>query len=252
MTEENNQLNKEILEKIKTGQVTMHSRLFLAWRATLWTIGGLLLTAAGIFLASFIVFALRASGVWDLPAFGYMGLVKFLAFFPWLFVPAVLLFMWLVQKFILRFSFAYKWPFVYTSLGVIAFVIIGGFFVASTPLHPKLYMFARSEKLPGAGRFYKLYGKARPNNFFVGNVIEKNSGYYLITSRENKQYKIIVTPLTKILELDKLDSGDCIEAIGEQKDNMFFAFFIKTFDSVNTYPFCREPNPELPPPPFRP
>src|SRR6185369_15810148 len=108
MNEQLDIFQNEILEKIKSGKVSMQSKNALFWRTVLAVLSIALFALLAIFIASFVVFILKANGNWILPQFGLHGLQEFLLIFPWLFVPAVALFIWLVERFMVRHSSVYR------------------------------------------------------------------------------------------------------------------------------------------------
>ncbi len=228
MTEQSEQQSqKNIIEKIKNGGVTMHSRGYLIWRTTLLVLGIFLLAAAGIFIVSFVIFTLRASGVWDLPQFGMYGLREFLMFFPWLFIPAILLFLWLLERFVLKHSFAYRMPVFYSSVILLVITVGGSVIVLATPLHLRLFQSARNQQLPIAGPIYRFYGHSRPDDFYAGIVTKINEDSYTIQTVEGRQLTIINNSKTKLFISKPLAEGDCLEVIGEEFGGTVTALFIK-------------------------
>ncbi len=212
-----NKSQEQILGKIKSGEVTMHSRLYLVWRGILWGLALCLLIAAGVFTISFIIFSLRASGVADLPNFGSHGLREFFAFFPWLFVPAVLLFLWLMERFVLNYAFAYRLPVLYSALAIIILVVIGSLAVSASSLHSNLYRSARRQELPFASPLYR-FGMAHPDDFYVGEVTGIKDKTYKILTGENREINIDTTAQTHFFDPGPIKQGDFIEAVGEEKN----------------------------------
>jgi|SRR6185369_11712883 len=222
---------KNIIEKIKSGHVTMHSRGFLIWRTALWTLAILLLAAATIFIVSFVFFTLRASGVWDLPQFGLHGLREFLMFFPWLFIPAILLFLWLLERFVLQHSFAYRLPVIYSALILIAVTIFGSIIVLATPLHQRLFFYARRQQLPIAGPVYRFFGRSHPDDFYAGIITAASSSTYSVSNPDGEQMIIITNSGTRFFAPSPIIAGDCIEVTGEEQNGTMTALAIKKTDS---------------------
>jgi len=249
--EDDNQLNKDILQKIQSGKVTMRSRSSFVWRSILWVLAAFLLAAGLIFIITFIVFILRANGNWDLPAFGLHGLVEFLTFFPWLFVPALILFLWLLERFILRNSFAYRMPVLYSGGAVIIIVVVASLAVLATPLHRRLFEQARSQQLPIAGSFYRFFGGSKPDDFYVGAVASTSPSSYTIVTPEGKKLVILKTSATQIISSSPIVSGDCVEIIGDEQNNgQLTAMSVKKTDAnivEDCLPAGRPEPPPLPP-----
>jgi hypothetical protein len=235
-TEDEQNSRQEILSKIKGGKVDMHSRAYLNFRSVLWILAISILALAGIFIASFIVFALQASGVWDLPRFGAHGLQEFLIYFPWLFVPAAILFIWLLERVILKHSPAYRVPVLYSSLGLIIFIVLASFAVSLSPLHYDLYESARNESLPIAGEIYRFFGDSHPDDFYVGDVESVTGASYNILTREGYPATIVVGSHTVFSGDSNIKAGDCIEVVGEENGNIVEAYNIKKIPPDSLYP----------------
>lgn len=238
------QLHIKILDKIKSGQVTQHSRAYLVWRTVLLVLALALLLAAGIFVVSFVVFSLRMSGVWDLPQFGTHGLAEFLLFFPWLFIPAVLLFLWLLERFILRHSPAYRLPVLY-SVGAVLVIILGAsLLVLATPLHHRLYVSAEHQHLPVAGSMYRFFGQDRPDDLYIGTVASSTGHMYLLQTPDNDNITIITNNDTHWMNHNQLQPGDCVEVVGEEQGNQVIATFIRQPNSTFASP-CENVSPPM-------
>ncbi len=227
MNDSTNNIPNPIIEKIKSGKITMHSRGYLVWKRMLWILAICLLAAAGIFILSFIIFTLKVSGVWDLPKFGTHGLKEFLIFFPWLFIPAILLFLWLLERFMLQFSFVYKMPIVYSALGLLIITVAGSIIVLKSPLHYKILTYAHNQPLPLAGPVYKFYGHSRPNDFYTGIVTQINKNSYTLTTADGDQKTVTTNNFTKWFADGPLQNGDCVEVVLEEHNNIISAIVIK-------------------------
>ncbi len=237
------QLNKDILQKIESGKVTMRSRASFTWKTMLWILALCLLAAAVVFIVTFVVFILRANGNWDLPAFGLHGLVEFLTFFPWLFVPALLLFLWLLEHFILRHSLAYRLPVLYSGGAITLVVVVASVAVLATPLHHRLFEQAREQQLPIAGGIYRFFGQSRPDDFYVGAVASTTASSYTIITPDGSKLVIAKTSGTQIISNSPIVSGDCVEILADegQSGQLVAASIKKT--GANTVEDCRLPAP---------
>lgn len=241
MNEPDNHLHQEIMEKIQSGQVAMRSRAYLAWRAVLWGLAILLFVAAGAFIVSFMVFICRASGVCDLPQFGLHGLQEFLVYFPWLFVPAALLFVWLVEKFVRQYAFVYRLPLLYSILGVTAMIVVFGLVVVATPLQDRLYEFAEQQQLPVAGSLYRFFGANRPDDFYVGRLTAVSGGGDELALPEGGQVAVVIGPQTSFPGGRDMRAGDDVEVIGEEQSGSVQALVVKKISPASLYPMRRQP-----------
>jgi hypothetical protein len=235
-----------ILDEIKSGKVAMHSKTFLVWRATLWILALCLLAAVGIFIVSFMTFIVQANGSWDLPRFGLHGLREFIAIFPWLFVPALLLFIWLMERFVLHYTFAYRIPVLYSAIIVVFIIVLGSIIVLATPFHRRLYESAQREHLPIAGGIYRFFGNSRPDDFYVGTVTSIDKTTYSLTTPEGQTLSIITNGDTQLWTNSPIAVGDCLEVIGDRQQNSIIAHSIKKSDG-SIVMRCHGPHPSRSP-----
>lgn len=176
-----NIVRKNVLEKIRTGDVHMKSGArFVVQVAVLIVVAGLVLITSSV-LASYIFFSLRVSGHQFLLGFGFAGVVLFLALFPWILslVDIVLLFLfdWLLK----RFKFGYRTPIVFLLLLTAVATIIVGFVINLTPLHSSLLIRAEDGDLPIIGNFYEnLRHPANDRGVFRGAIISINGNSFVI------------------------------------------------------------------------
>jgi hypothetical protein len=231
-----NKFREQVLEKINSGKVSMHSKAYLIWRAAFWILALVILAAAAVFSGSFVIFALRASGVWDLPQFGGHGLQEFLAYFPWLFILAVLLLIWLMEVLARKYSLAYRIPVSYLILTGVIFIAAGSLAVFATPLHQKLYESANEDRLPLVGGVYRFFGQDHPDDFYVGDVQAASGTIYSIVTREGFPATIVANSHTVFSGDPNINAGDCIEAVGEENGNIVNAYNIKKIPASSLYP----------------
>lgn len=236
MTLPEDQSRQEILEKIKSGQVEMHSKAFLAWRTVMWVLGILLVLAAGAFVVSFMAFVVQISGVGDLPRFGAHGLREFLVYFPWLFVPAALLFVWLFERFVRQYAFAYRLPVLYVVLASMVLIVVAGFLCAAGSLHSRLYYFVRQDKVPFAPGVYGFFQNYRPDDFYVGEIQSvKQDGCALLTG-QGQQINVLVNNQTQLFNHYMLKPGDYIEVLGDERGPDIQAFDIRQVPPPGNFP----------------
>jgi hypothetical protein len=223
----NNQPPKQILEKIKSGEVTMRSRSFFIWRNVLMLLALVLFALAGVFIVSFVIFALRTSGVSDLPQFGLHGVHEFLIYFPWLFLPAFLLFVWLIERFVRQYSFGYRIPLLYVSGAIVGIILVMSWVVLATPAHERLFESARANHLPLAGPFYLFFGNSHPDDFYMGQVISANPPKYVIQTRDGSRVSCETNKSTAFYDPTPIQVGDFIEMVGEEKGQVVTAYDIR-------------------------
>ena len=142
-----NELRDKVLGAIKNGKVKMRPKWHYVLKTALAITGGVLLSLALLYLVSFIFFALRANGVWFMPAFGLSGMRTFVMSLPWLLIFTSLLFIIILEILVKRYAFAYRKPLLYSVLGILALAIIGGFALARAPFHRSLLRRAQEDRV---------------------------------------------------------------------------------------------------------
>ena len=248
--QDNNKIHDDIIGKIKSGEVTMHSRQYWVWRMVLWGLAIALLAVALVFMVSFVIFSLRSSGVWDLPSFGARGLRDFFAYFPWLFTAAVVLFLWLMERFVRQYSFAYRMPVLYSALGLIIVITGASILVLFTPLHNSLYNFAHGGSMPFGG-IYRYYSDMHPDDFYVGRLLSVTSTGCNLLDKDGKKVDVIINQGTHFYDQAGLKVGDFVEIVGDDQNGKLTAYAIRKVNPASEFPM-RPPFNEEPPPPGQP
>jgi hypothetical protein len=225
---EYNSIRDNILKSIEAGTVTMKPKWHFVLQAVLLVAGIVLAVLALLYLISFIIFILHQTGAWFVPGFGLSGVNEFLISFPWLIVLVAIIFIVLLEILVRRYSFGYQKPLLYTTVGILALVTVGGFVVAATPLHRSLFDSARLEHLPIGGGFYKQFGTPHRNNVAIGSIteIEDDTGY-LIQDRRDMIFEIIYGNDTDFPDGQDFQVGDSIAVFGNRNANTIQAVGIK-------------------------
>jgi len=245
MTNNQPQKNKitDILERIKNNELMQKPKLYFHLKLVVLILLLVVVGVVSIFLASFILFSVNASGHASLIHFGMTGWQAFLIFFPWELALTEVVLLILLEHLLRSFRFAYKTPILYLFLGVMALMLAGGAVLEHTPLHTKILQRADRELLPPPiGRFYEDTRRppARDSGFFRG-TIETIEDSLLVVTLDNPVGRGTTTPVTvRIPEdqnLEEFTVGDKVFIRGRIKDESIQAVQIK---KVNNH---------LPPPP---
>ncbi|MBI2623832.1 MAG: hypothetical protein HYW65_04700 [Candidatus Liptonbacteria bacterium] len=162
-------LKDTILGAIKEGHTKMRPRWhFVAERAFIGA-GAVLLLLALLYLASFMVFALRESGAWFAPQFGSRGWLTFLRSLPWVLILLSVGFIVALEALVRKYQFAYRTPLLYSLVGVVLLVALGGLIAA--PLHRGPFAAAWRDALPGfVGKWYRQFGMPHMRDIHRGMV----------------------------------------------------------------------------------
>lgn len=235
MDEQN--LDKTIMEKIRAGEVVMRSRPYLIFKNVLWVMGLCILAAVGVLIFSFVLFALRSSGLWVLPYFGWRGWREFLIYFPWVLAAAVLVFVLAVEWFVKKYTFAYRRPLLYSSLFVAVLLIVGGYLVFATPLHQQLSIYVSKNHLPVMENVYGSLPPVVPDDVYVGRVLSVRPGQLDFFTNQGKGYTVIISPNTRLPFGGQVLPQDHILVIGDADDATITAYGIKKIDPIPHFPF---------------
>ncbi len=230
---ENNQLPKlkdQILAKIKSGSVKAKPKFYFVLRTLLLVSGLVLAGLVLLYFISFVIFLLRANGLWQAPAFGLRGWGILFASLPWFLLVVIGFFVLIMEILVKHFSFAYRRPILYSVFGIVAFVGLSGFVVAQTSLHQNLWEQAEAEEgLPLAGPLYNILRSSDPDDFHRGMVLSTTTvGFDLLNSGE-EILSIEIEPTTRLPYDLEIMPGDMVMVIGEREGNEVKAFGVREF-----------------------
>lgn len=225
-----NSIKEAVLKRIEKSNVRMRSHMYFVGRAVLIAFSITIITAAVVYLVSFIFFALNNSGAWLLPSFGWRGLGSFLTSFPWLLGTAVLVFIVVLELFVKRFSFAYRNPLMYSILIITILVFIGGFVVSKTPFHRGLYQRAFEGNAPITSPLYRHYGMMRFRNAYIGTVKDIQDIALRIEMDNGSTITFELLPNTHFHQKGSINIGDTVMVMGSRNGNTLKAFGVHKID----------------------
>jgi hypothetical protein len=214
----------EILEKIKKGKVKMKPRSYFILRTIVFVLGLIFAFLFAIFLASFIVFTLRASGAWYFPAFGFRGLGLFLTSFPWVLLIFAILLIAVLEIFARKFSLVYRKPLLYSILGIVVIIVLIGFAVGQTSMHSQLFRSVQEGKLPIMGLMYKGNLMEPSHNACIGEVVEVTDSGFQVETVKGESVGVIVSSETYLPSDEKIEEGELIMIMGERENSIIKAF----------------------------
>lgn len=230
MTEEieKKSAREEVLDAIRSGEVQMRPRWQFVLRGTLAVLGGVLIALVLLYLVSLIIFTSRQTGAAFVPAFGLRGIFAFLRALPWLLITLSLVFIVLLEILVRRYSFAYRRPLIYSGAGIIVVVVAGGFLVASTSLHHRLFDRATSQRLPSFARVFYYIGPApRFSDIHRGVITSTTTRGFIIQSRMGEKRSVAVASGTQITENDGLELGDMVVIFGPEASDTIEAIGVR-------------------------
>jgi len=221
-----NNIEKQLIEKIKSGDIKMKSRAYFVGRLVLLGLFLVSLFLFIIYLASFTIFSLRTSGAWFLPEFGFAGLRILLGSFPWVLVLLSAVLIFLLEFFAEHFAFVYRRPMMVSLCGVIVAVLIGSFLVGATPLHAMLFASAQDSRLPVLGDFYNRYGAPPIKNLYHGLVSELDEDGFKIKTPTEKTFSVLANQ-KDFPSLKNIKEGDAMIIMGELQEHQIRARIMK-------------------------
>ncbi|MEW6617557.1 MAG: hypothetical protein AB1333_04040 [Patescibacteria group bacterium] len=234
--EEKKSIKNSVLEKIKSGQAAMKPKWHFVLKAVLIGIGFVIFILLTLFVMSLIIFVLHDNGVWFVPAFGMRGIGRFIVSIPWLLVLACIAFVVVLEILVRKYSFAYRRPFLYSIIGIIALVVVGGIGVSTTRMHDNFSRLAMERRLPFAGPIYQGFRTQRPADVYPGTVIEITGDGFFIRDKSNETFRVSVSRMTRFPFGSEIVVGDEIVVMGDLKDGVIYAFGIRTIGDKIPFP----------------
>jgi hypothetical protein len=206
-----------IVEKIKKGEATMRPRWHFVLRALLSGLGVVILLLSLLYLASFIIFVLRETGVLFVPSFGLRGVGVFLFALPWFLMFITLVFVFVLEVLVRRYAFAYRKPLLYSVSGIMLLVVFGGMFLTFMGFHQGFAHYAKERRVPMAGAFYKSFEHSLHDNVFPGTIILLTDDGFHMRDREEAELDIIITSDTRFPYGVDFVAGDTVVVFGERR-----------------------------------
>ncbi len=217
MSEPNKKTIRErVLEAIKTGRVKMRPKWQFAAAAILFVAAGVLLALTILYLVSFIIFTTRQTGVSFVPLFGLRGWLVFFLSLPWLLILLSVIFVIVLELLMLRYSFAYRRPLLYSALAILALALVGGLLLARTSLHRRLFHAAQQHHLLFGEGLYQQFGGQQFGNIRPGKITELTANGFVMTDRRGQVVTVMITPQTRLPFDKEFSVGDVVVVFGDQ------------------------------------
>jgi hypothetical protein len=229
-------LNESVMKAVRDGMIKMRPKWYFILRAALVVTGLIVLGLFALYLASFIIFTLQRTGVWFIPAFGFRGIFTFLLSLPWLLILLAALFLVILEILVRRYSFAYRWPLLYSALAIVLAVLIGGFAVAKTPMHPHLIDYEKGDGHLCCGGMYRDMDRSRFNDIHVGRITEFTREGFTIQNRGEEILLIVVTKKTRLPYGTDYSVDDVVVIFGPRHADTVDALGIRRIDDMEPFP----------------
>lgn len=225
-----NSIKEKVLAQIKSEQVEMRPKSRFILKSVLTFIGLIFTALSLVYLASFLIYFLRQSGIIYLSGFGMRGLGAFLGSFPWLLVLLGIVLLVVVEILSRRYSFGYRTPAVYVILTVLLVITGGAFLVAQTGIHPYLHKQAQNKKLHGFGGIYRSHQKPGPKKPEIGEIVSVKNGNFVLENNQGQRFTVKVNENTRILNEENLKKGAVVVVMGQKQGDVIEAFGVRKIE----------------------
>jgi hypothetical protein len=228
---ENNEKQKtieeNILATIKSGQLKMRPRWHFALKAILAALGGAILALTVLYLASFIIFILRQTGVLFVPAFGWEGWFAFFTHLPVFLIFLVVIFVVVLELLVRHYAFAYRRPLLYSAIGIFVLVTLGALAIVNSSFHGGMSKYADDNKETFVGKLYVDYGRQRFQDVHRGMIVHMINNGFIMQDRREDTLTVIITCRTRLPFGADFSTGDIVVVFGPRDDGMVQAFGIQ-------------------------
>ncbi|MCK5044871.1 hypothetical protein KAR26_04065 [Candidatus Parcubacteria bacterium] len=220
---EKSPLANKVLNKLENSQIKMRPKAYFVLKTVLIALAIVAVALFALYLTSFIVFALRASGLWYLPKFGFNGIGALITLLPWFLILIAALLIIVMEVLVKYFSFAYRRPILFSMIGIITLMLLGGLIIDRTQFHSNLFQKAQERRLPIAGELYRNFGASKFRDVHRGTVSGITDNGFLIETQNGQTLTIIVTP-----DIDAdIKKDDVVVVLGKQDNGTVQALAIR-------------------------
>lgn len=222
-----NDFKNSIIQKIKTGEVSMQPRWHFVLRTLLLIVGIAITALLAVYFLSFTLFALRKTGLVFAPQMGFPGITFFITASPWLLVALVLIFLFLLYMLVTHFAFSYRRPLIYSLLVVTLLVVGSSSLVQHTTMHERIQSFTERNNTPGIAPFYHRHAGMRPEGMTLGTLTEITPAGFMLQTEDGRVIAISVSESTRTPPGLPLEVGMRVLVFGEEEADAVTAFGVK-------------------------
>lgn len=244
-TEQKQPFAGDIMKAIRAGEIRMRPRWHFLLLSALSIIGAFIVFLTLLYVASLGIFFLRDSGVLFAPSFGLRGWFSLAHSLPWLLIGFLFVFVVILELLVRKFAFVYKKPLLTSVLGIITLILVGGFFIAQTPLHHTVMVSVRRGELPPpVGAIYGVPVRMpRPDDVYHGRILSIAHGGFIIVDEDGAgTTSVVVTPQTRLPYGEDFATGTRVMIVGDAvATGTVRAFGVREIDEY--------PDTEITPPP---
>ena len=213
-------MEDSVIKAIQDDKAKMRSRWFFALRSALFTLVVVILFAALLYLVSFIIFALRRSGIAFAPGFGLNGWLLFFGGLPWGLLLLSLIVILILAALINRYEFVYHHPLFYALAAFAFLVVVASFWIAATSFHDHMFRYS-TENLPLIGQFYQ-FETQEPSDVHSGEIVavipgRGGQGSFVIVDAAGVTSSVMAAQ--GVFIANDFSVGDTVMVFGEREPN---------------------------------
>lgn len=225
-----NNIQENVLEKIHTGNVSMHSRTYFILRTSILILTSLAILSLAFLAFSFVFFNMQENGSQFLLDSNKQGLVALVSLFPWTILLFAIMLLIVLEAVLRTFSFGYRTPLLRAFLWILVIGITGSTLLSLTPLHPMLLTEADNDNLPVIGSLYtQIRNSRQENGIYRGEVTSVTDTAFVIsyadTDRDSDEGSWIIEPPAGF-DLSTITVGERIYVAGVLRDDVVYAYGI--------------------------
>jgi len=210
-------IEKNIIEKIKKGQIKMKPKYYFVLGSISIVFGMLLSFLFSAFFINLISNRVRVHRMTEYLPMGQPGRLIFLSNFPWHFLFLTLIFLTIGAWLLKRYDISYKKSFLAITAGVIITTVCAGLIVDKAGINKPL------QRNPGFRRLYDT--KLKDKSWVIGTFVSKQNNMYIVKISDGTEIEVKTTKDTWIPPRE-FSVGECIRVVGETKNNTLDAFGI--------------------------
>lgn len=206
-------ITKNVMQKIKKGQVRIKPRIIFVAANIALGIGIALSVIIAIISANFLFNRLEERPVFRLAGLGRIGVIQSFMEFPWLFIIVAALFTGIGLFLMTKTDLVRRKSFIPIVIAVVILVIIAGFTFNKTGINRRI------RKHPQMG---KLYERTPSEIWITGTITEVNEGNIKIQADNRTVLKVISKDNT-VFSSGPIRIGNCVRIVGDYDGKVFVA-----------------------------
>lgn len=206
-----------VLGAIRERGLAMRPRWYFVLRGALVALSAVIVLLGGLYLASLVVFLMRHTGAWFVPAFGARGWLALLLSLPWALMVLLGLFVVVLELLVRRYAFAYRRPLLDTAIVLAILVGLGGIVVGLTPLHGRIARLTSEHEVPFLAKMYREFEAWHRDDVHRGTVARPVPEGFVFDEYDGDVLTVRVGPGTRI-EGGAPSAGETVVVFGPEDD----------------------------------